>query len=329
MTAPRLASELLYLARGDVLATGLTDGDVVDLVRTALVEHGWGRCEMPAKIGLHPLKDTIMHAMPAYVPARHACGLKWASSFPQNTGRGLAQTSGLYVLNDENSGWPLAVMDASWITARRTPAVSVLACEQLAPQTTQVLGIIGCGVQGSGHLEMLPSVLPNLREVRLYDARADAAERLAEQFKNATVHVSALRSVEALVRGSQVLVSATAILATPVPLVRDEWIEPGALILPVDFDSVWEWETLARADKFIVDSVAEMEYFHSIGYLPNGLPPVHAEIGQVVGGIREGRAREDELIVNMNIGMGVEDVVVAREVYDRAVASGVGTILSL
>ena len=85
--APTLGGELLYLTRDDVLAVGLTDEDVIELVRVALTEHGHGRCEMPAKIGLHPLEDTLMHAMPAYVPAARACGLKWASSFPANAER--------------------------------------------------------------------------------------------------------------------------------------------------------------------------------------------------------------------------------------------------
>lgn len=327
--APPLGSELLYLTRDDVLAVGLTDEDVIELVRVALAEHGHGRCEMPAKIGLHPLRDTLMHAMPAYVPAAHACGIKWASCFPANVELGLAQTSGLLVLNDESTGWPISLMDAIWITARRTPAVSALACEKLARRDSVTLGIIGCGVQGRGHLELLPRVLPELREVRLFDARREAAEELAASADGLSFAVRVADSVEETVRGSDVVVSATAILFEPSPLVRHEWVKEGALLLPVDFDSAWEWETLSGADKFLVDSVAEMEYFRTVGYLPHGLPPVHAEIGQVVAGLRPGRERDDELIVDMNIGMGVEDVVVARALYDRALERGLGTVLPL
>ena len=72
-----------------------------------------------------------------------------------------------------------------------------------------------------------------------------------------------------------------------------------------------------------------MEYFRTVGYLPQGLPPVHAEIGEVVAGVRPGRERDDELIVDMNIGMGVEDVVVARALDDHAVERGVGRLLPL
>jgi ornithine cyclodeaminase/alanine dehydrogenase-like protein (mu-crystallin family) len=326
--APEVGRELLYLTRDEVVGLGLGDDDVLELVRTALVEHGTKRYEMPAKIGLHPLRDTLMHAMPAHVPAARACGIKWASCFPENERHGLAQTSGVLVLNDPQTGWPLALMDAIWITARRTPAVSALACEKLARADSTVLGIIGCGVQGSGHLEVLPRVLPNLEEVRLFDARPDVAGGLAAS-AGAGPSVRAVESVEEVVRDADVVVSATAILFEPDPLVRHGWVKEGALILPVDFDSVWEWETLSGADKFLVDSVEEMEYFRTVGYLPHGLPPVHAEIGEVVAGVRPGRESADELIIDMNIGMGVEDVVVARALYDRALELGVGRLLPL
>jgi ornithine cyclodeaminase/alanine dehydrogenase len=326
--APEVGHELLYLTQDEVVGLGLEDGEVLELVRTALVEHGTKRYEMPAKIGLHPLRDTLMHAMPAHVPAARACGIKWASCFPENDKRGLAQTSGVLVLNDPETGWPLAVMDAIWITARRTPAVSALACEKLARGDSRVLGIIGCGVQGRGHLEVLPRALPGLEEVRLFDARPEVAEALAAAGRDGLT-VRAVETVEEVVRGADVVVSATAILFEPNPLVRHEWVKEGALVLPVDFDSVWEWSTLSGADKFLVDSIEEMEYFRTVGYLPHGLPPVHAEVGEVVAGVRPGRESDDELFVDMNIGMGVEDVVVARALYDRAVERGVGRRLPL
>jgi ornithine cyclodeaminase/alanine dehydrogenase-like protein (mu-crystallin family) len=326
---PSVGSRLLYLTRDDVEELGFADEEIVECVRMALTEHALQRCEMPPKIGLHPLQDTLMHAMPAYVAGAGACGLKWASCFPGNQSLGLAQTSGLLILNDERTGWPIALMDAIWITARRTPGVSALACEKLARRDSAVLGIIGCGVQGRGHLEFLPRMLPNLAEVRLFDTRPDAAPLLAQSYRGEELRVFAVDSVEGVVRGADVVVSATAILSKPNPIVKHAWVEPGTLILPIDFDSAWEWETLFSAGKFIVDSVPEMEYFGTIGYLPNGLPTVYAEIGEVVAGVRPGRETDTEVIVDMNIGMGVEDVVVAQALYERAIERRIGMMLPL
>ena len=78
-----------------------------------------------------------------------------------------------------------------------------------------------------------------------------------------------------------------------------------------------------------MDSLDEMKYFMTVGYLANSLPPLHGEIGEVVAGIKPGRERDDELIIDMNIGMGVEDVVVGHEIFQRAMAKGLGKLLPL
>ncbi len=328
---PQRGKQILYLTQQDVVSVGLERREVIELVRIALTEHGRKRVEMPPKIGIHPLPDTLMHAMPAWVPAAKACGIKWAECFPDNFKFNLPQTSGLMVLNDPETGWPVCVLDAIWVTARRTPAVSALACEKLARKDTTEAGLCGAGVQGREHALMLPEVLPNLKRIKVYDRFGEVADRLVADLgpKLNGVELVACDAVEPVVRGSQVVVTATAILNKPDPQVRDAWVEPGALLLPVDFDSFWEWETFKRADKFLVDSLAEMEYFMTVGYLAHGLPPLHGEIGEVVAGVKPGRQSDDELIIDMNIGMGVEDVVVARAIYQRACENALGRLLPL
>ena len=79
----------------------------------------------------------------------------------------------------------------------------------------------------------------------------------------------------------------------------------------------------------MVDSHDEMKYFMTVGYLVNGLPPLHAEIGEVVAGKKVGRENNDELIIDMNIGMGVEDVVIGKAIYDNAIKNKIGLSLKL
>jgi len=331
MATPERGKEVLYLTQQDVRDVGLTTEELIELVRTALTEHGLKQAEMPAKIGIHPMADTLMHAMPAWVPKVKACGIKWAECFPDNYKYDLPQTSGLMVLNDPQTGWPVCILDAIYVTAKRTPAVTALACEHLARKDTEAAGIAGAGVQGREHVVMLPKVLPNLKQIKVIDRFPEATARLIEDLQPEVpdVELVAAQSVEDLVRGSLVVVTATAILSKPDPQVRDEWIEPGAFLAPIDFDSYWEWATFERSDKFLVDSLAEMEYFMTVGYLEHGLPPLHGEIGEVVAGVKPGRESDDELIIDMNIGMAVEDVVVGIELYKRAQEKGLGRILPL
>lgn len=328
--ALQTGKELLYLTQNDVVGLNLDD-DIMDLVENALTEHGLKKYEMPPKIGLHPQKDTLMHAMPAWVPKYNACGIKWAECFPNNYKFNLPQTSGLMILNCSETGWPICIMDAIWVTAKRTAAVTAIACQHLAPKKTEIVAMIGAGVQGHEHSNLFPKIFPHLKLVKVYDKFKESSEKLVNKYKELYPKVEwhAEESIEKTVRDSQVCVSATAILSKANPIIKDKWVKKGAFIVPVDFDSLWEWQTFKRAEKFLVDSHDEMKYFMTVGYLVNGLPPLHGEIGEVVAGKKVGRENNDELIIDMNIGMGVEDVVIGKAIYDHAIKKNVGQALLL
>lgn len=324
----KVGNDLLYLTRADVIGLGL-ENKILELTRNALREHGLKKYEMPAKIGLHPQINSLMHAMPAWVPKYQACGIKWAYCFPDNYKKNLPQTSGLMVMNCPETGWPIAVMDAIWVTAKRTAAVTAIACEYLANKNTEVVSIIGAGVQGTEHTELFPKIFPNLKLVKIYDKFSHASEKLVHlrKEKYSNIQWQVVKTFEEAVRESNVIVSATAILSKANPVIKDEWVQNGTFIAPVDFDSLWEWKTFCRADKFLVDSHDEMKYFMTVGYLENGLPPLYAELGEVVAGKKIGREFSSELIIDMNIGMGVEDVVIGKAIYDLAIEKGIGKFL--
>ncbi len=148
-----MAGELLYLSRADVEKVGLPMGEIIAAVECVFREKGEGRVEMPAKIGVHPAPDDFLHAMPAYLASPRSTGIKWVGNFLKNAPKGLPTISGLVVLNDPETGLPLAVMDCTWITARRTGAASAVAAKYLARADAEALTVIGCGVQGRSHLE--------------------------------------------------------------------------------------------------------------------------------------------------------------------------------
>lgn len=125
------------------------------------------------------------------------------------------------------------------------------------------------------------------------------------------------------------LSSATIILKEPLAVVKDEWISPGQTILPCDLNTFWDPNIAKRADAYIVDSIDEHELFADMGYFPGGLPPIAAETGAVLAGLAPGRTEANQIIVNSNIGMAVCDVVVGREIYERAVLREVGSRLTL
>ena len=124
--------KILYLSRADVEATGVSMADIINALESAFRELGEGRVEMPPKPGVHSQPDAFIHAMPAYIPALQAIGVKWVSGYPENYKRGLPYITGLLILNDVETGMPLAVMDCTWITAKRTGAATAVAARYLS-----------------------------------------------------------------------------------------------------------------------------------------------------------------------------------------------------
>jgi hypothetical protein len=126
--------ELLYLSRRDVASLGLGFPEITRALESAFREKAAGRVVMPAKHWIERSPDTFYSAMTSYMPARRAAGCKWQSGDPRNTERGLAYILGLYILNDDETGLPIAIMDSTWLTAMRTAAASALTARYLSPE---------------------------------------------------------------------------------------------------------------------------------------------------------------------------------------------------
>ncbi|HHY30911.1 MAG TPA: ornithine cyclodeaminase family protein [Syntrophaceticus sp.] len=325
-----IGKELWYLTLDEVLATKLSEKDILNLTNNALIAHGKKDYEMPAKVGVHPFKEVFYHAMPAYVPSELACGMKWVECYPNNPSKfNLPQTTGLIVLNDILSGCPIAIMDGTWITAMRTPAVTVLAAGALHPDA-ETFGMFGCGVQGIEHCKFIVHTLKNLKKIYVNDINPETMDNLIKEVQpKIDVEIIKCEDPEEVAKKCEVLSSATIIIQETLSAVKYDWVSKGQTILPCDLNTFWDPVIPQKADKYIVDSIDEHEMFASMGYFPDGLPEITCETGEVLAGLKAGRESKDELIVCSNIGMSVCDVVVAREVLDRALENNIGRKLPL
>lgn len=325
-----IGHEILYLSKSEVTQAGLNEELILNLTREALIAHGKKEYEMPAKIGVHPYKEVFFHAMPAYVPARNAVGLKWIECYPSNPSQyKLPQTTGLIIINDVLTGCPLALMDATWITAMRTPAVTSLAAAALHPDA-ETFGMFGCGVQGVEHCRFVVHTLKNLKKIYVYDINEAAVDHLIRTVQpQIPVEIIHARSAEAVAKSCQVLSSATVILLEPLSVVQDNWITSGQTLLPCDLNTFFDPQTSKRADKYIVDSKEEHELFATMGYFPDGNPEVFCETGEILAGISKGREDKNELIVCSNIGMAVCDIVIGKKVLINALEASLGRVLPL
>jgi len=320
--------ELLYLSRADVERVALPMSEIVAALEEMFVEKGEGRVEMPPKPGIHPRPDAFLHAMPAYIPALGAAGMKWVSGFPENQARGLPYITGLLILNDPDTGVPLAVMDATWITAMRTGAATAVAAKHLARPESRTAGILACGVQGRSNLAALAEVFA-LRHVKAYDLHRPVAERFAREM--AAAHGLEVEVVDAprdAVEGLDLVVTSGPILKHPTPTIEAGWLAPGAFASAVDFDSYFQGAALREADRIVTDDVPQMEHYRALGYFRE-TPPADSELGEIVCGRKPGRRTREERAICLNLGIALDDMACGIRILQRAREAGIGTRLEL
>ncbi len=320
---------LLYLSQADVVAAGVTMPEIIDALEAAFREKGEGRVEMPPKPGVHPgAGDNFIHAMPAYIPALKSAGIKWVSGFPENERRGLPYITGLLILNDVETGLPIAVMDCVWITAMRTGAATAVAAKYLARPESSVVGVLGCGVQGRSNVEALNVHLP-LKRLMAYDVNAQTARAYAEEM---TAHfgleVTIVDTPREAVSGCDIVITAGPILKKPHATIQAGWLDEGAFASLVDFDSYWHPDAMREAAKFCTDDTPQLRHYQEVGYFQS-IPPVHADLGELVTGRKPGREAETECTMTANLGLAMDDMAVAPLIYERAIQKGIGTRLPL
>lgn len=327
----KINQELLYLTRQDVLDLHLTDDEITEMTKEGMIAYSTGNAEMPAKIGIHPLKDTLMHAMPANMKTLSSAGIKWGCCFPENMPRfGYTQTTCTLILNDYQSGTAISFMDADYITRVRTAAVALLSCQKFARQDFKTMGMIGCGVQGKQQVAMVARAYPQIEKIYLYDRFESAQDALIAECQPYTKAEFVKSDWEELARNSDVIFSAAYIPAVPNPQIKDEWLpKKGQTIIASDCHTHYEDVSIKAADKYYVDSIEEHELFVTYGMYPWGLPKITGETGAALAGMVPGRERADEFIFVNNVGMAVEDIVVARKIFDTALERGIGTKMPL
>jgi ornithine cyclodeaminase/alanine dehydrogenase len=310
-----------------VIEVGLTFNEAVAITEQSLREHGEKQVENPPKIGIYPLPDSFMNAMPAYLPRKKACGLKWVSGFPTNLPKGLPSIAGVIIMNDPETGLPEAIMDGTYITALRTVCVSVIATKHLCNQDSTVLAIVGCGVQGTNHAIALVRLMPSITEVRVSDVYKPSirsfVDEISKRFPSLKIQVCS--DPKETIMDADLIVTATGRLLKPI--FQNAWVKEGAFVLPVHVQG-WDSSTASQMDKLVVDDWAQFRAVGDLQYQPLPEKP-HAELGEIVAGLKPGREDARERIVDFNKGLAVHDILMGRVLLTKALEKGLGTELTL
>ena len=310
---------MLVLSRADV-EFALDSDRLVDALADAFVAVSAGRTSVPPRIvALGP--TGLLGAMAAHVDGTLAS--KLVSVFTGNHERGLPSHQALVAVFDADDGRPLAVMDGTHITAVRTAAASALATRTLARTDAHVLAVLGAGVQGRSHLDLVPRVR-DFRETRVASRTRAHAEEVA-----AATGATVVDRFEDAVRRADVVCLCT---DSPEPVVRREWLGQGAHLSSVGYAAEGgelDPDTV-RAGLLVVESRVALEPPPAGADELQGLAEEDVvELGEILDGSHPGRTSDDEITVYKSMGHAVEDATAARLVYDRALVERLGTDIEL
>ena len=298
------------------------------LARRAFRLHGQGCTQMPQKVYLTlPEYAGDLRAMPAYLGATKACGLKWVNVHPGNRRRHLPTVMGVILLTDPATGFPLAIMDGTHITKLRTGAAAGVAADVLARPEAATVALVGCGAQAQSPLEALLAVR-RIRAVRVWSPVRGEPEAFIRRQRRGRVRVSAAADINTCVAGADIIVTIT---PSHRPLVRRAWVAPGAHINAIGADAPGKQElepALLRAARVVVDDRGQSLHAGELNvpvrrgqYRPQS---IHATLGEILAGRRSGRRSAREITVFDSTGLAIHDVALARAVYLRALRLGRG-----
>lgn len=326
--------EVMVLSLKEIEALKIPVSEVMKAVERGFTLKGEDKMEMPAKIGIHPRKDCFIHAMPCYAGGDvDAAGIKWVAGYPINQARGLPYITGVMCLNESETGFVKAIMDANWITAWRTGAATGICAKHMACPDSETIAVIGLGVQGRTNTMALAEALPKLKMVRAYDPFEAQVKKFTGLVSDdlEDIKVVPCASVEEAVRDADVVVTCTPIVAEPERFVRSRWLKENVLAVSVDYDSAFDADVMSEATAFVCDDMHQYLWTQEHGiYFQKGYPTesrILGDMGHLCAGKKKVKLKGRRAAVLM--GIASHDVMTANLIFEKAKAMGVGRMVEI
>jgi ornithine cyclodeaminase len=320
-----------YLNALDIDALALTNEEILAAIETSLAAQGNGKTVIEPRVHLEPDATFNGHfnVLRGYVAPLNLAGVKIVGDFVDNYKLNFPSEFGVLNLFDPRTGVPRAILDATVITDMRTGAVTALGAKYLARKNSKVLGHIGARGTAYWNVRLLDH-LYDFDEIRVHSRRPESrsafAEKLSHDLGKRIVVTDDWRSC---VEGADIVVEASR-LPEPQPMLKTEWIKPGAFVVPYGTMSAVELSLTDIMDKLVVDDWGQCKggKFGSLrAHVEAGRlseQTLHAELGQVVAGQRLGRESEDETILFWHRGLSLSDIALGHAMLEKAQASKIG-----
>jgi alanine dehydrogenase len=322
---------LHYLNHLDVQALAMTDAEIIGAVEQALIAQGNAQTTIEPRMHLVPEKDYPGHfnVLRGYIRPLGLAGVKVVGDYYRNYEIGLPSELAVLNLFDPKTGAPVAIIDASDITDMRTGAVTAIGARHLARKDSKILGHIGARGTSYWNVRLLDSIF-NFDEIRVHSRRPESRNAFAEELaRDLGKKITVTEDWESCVRGADIVVEASR-LEKPAPLLKTEWIKPGACIIPYGTMSAVELSLTDIMDKMVMDDWGQARsgpYGSLRAHVDSGRlseATLHAELGQIVAGLKPGRESDAETNLFWHRGLSLSDIALGAAMLDKAKALGLG-----
>jgi len=316
--------DTLFLTRSDI-ENLLSPADLLGALRTAFAAYSTQRTidamRVPIQLpgDLVPAGASGMLLAPGLVPGIPAYSVKVHAKFPASE----PAIRGVLILHDLRTGEPLAVMESSYLTALRTGLAGALGSDLLAVPNATRVAIVGAGVQGRAQLSALRLVRP-IRSVQVLDTVPEAIERFRGDPACSGLEVRAARSLDDVLETAQIAITAT---WARQPFLSRRHLHPGLHITTLGADQPGKCELAADALQealVVVDDRRLAVQMGAVGGAGLGVESIHAELGEVIAGIRHGRENEQQVTIFGSVGLAFQDLAAGWLAYTLALERQVG-----
>lgn len=302
----------------------------IDAVEKIFRLQGEGKIPPPGILGLRA-NNGGLHVKAAFLSReRSYLVAKLNTNFPGNqTQCGLPTIQGVIVICDADNGSPLALLDSTDITIKRTAAASAVAAKYLARKNSSAATICGCGVQARTQLRAINLILP-LKKVYAFDLNDSAAKTFGSELsRELKIDIEPVDDPRVSIRNSDLVITCT---SSTLFFVGKDDVRAGTFIAAVGADDAHKQEidpALMASAKVVVDSVEQAcsigDTHHAIAKRLMGREDVYAELSEIVASQKPGRISDSEIIIFDSTGVAIEDAVAAAAVYEKARDEKIGT----
>jgi alanine dehydrogenase len=326
--------DLHYLNHADVQALALTDAEILQAVEDGLRAQGLGQATIEPRMHLVPEKDYPGHfnVLRGYIRPLQLAGVKVVGDFYRNYERNLPSELAVLNLFDPQTGAPVAIIDASDITDMRTGAVTAIGARHLARKDCRVLGHVGARGTAYWNVRLLDSIF-HFDEIRVHSRRPESRNAFAARLeKDLGKRITVTDDWESCVRGADIVVEASR-LEKPEPVLKTEWIQKGACVIPYGTMSAVELSLTDIMDKMVMDDWGQAKsgpYGALRAHVDSGklnAGNLHAELGQIVAGLKPGREGDAETNLFWHRGLSLSDIALGAFMLQKAKALGIGQSL--